>query len=276
MAAVLSGLRERRGMVGDAPRSRGGGVPRPGFAPATAPAPESTHSPPPGSWSGVSAPAGYRVVLLTVGDDAPHRDARRRGAGLGRRDARRPACRARRRRHDRRGRARDGPQSRPHHQCGRRARRPARHRDGEPPRPAVSSSWVPSSPSRPRTSRPPTGPVPPTAGGPRHRRRIRPATFTPERAGAAVRAGVAAVLTGLRGASCSGSTRRDDGASDTHDAPPVATAAAARAAPHRATSTPVAGSVPARGGCRHPGSRPRWASARERPGRPFVRAPAPG
>lgn len=47
------------------------GAPAPGFVPATTPAPESTISPTPGSWSGVTAPAGYRVVLLTVGDDAP-------------------------------------------------------------------------------------------------------------------------------------------------------------------------------------------------------------
>ena len=47
------------------------GSPAAGFAPATPPAPESTHSPAPGSWDDVKAPAGYRVVLLTVGDDAP-------------------------------------------------------------------------------------------------------------------------------------------------------------------------------------------------------------
>lgn len=47
------------------------GSPAAGFFPATPPAPESTHSPLPGSWDEVHAPAGYRVVLLTVGDDAP-------------------------------------------------------------------------------------------------------------------------------------------------------------------------------------------------------------
>ncbi|WZH38273.1 MAG: hypothetical protein PIR02_06290 [Microbacterium enclense] len=47
------------------------GTPAEGFAPATPPAPESTHRPTPGSWDGVRAPEGYRVVLLTVGDDAP-------------------------------------------------------------------------------------------------------------------------------------------------------------------------------------------------------------
>ena len=47
------------------------GTPGAGFSPATPPAPEATYSPAPGSWDGVKAPAGYRVVLLTVGDDAP-------------------------------------------------------------------------------------------------------------------------------------------------------------------------------------------------------------
>lgn len=47
------------------------GTPAPGFAPATPPAPESTHVPTPGSWDGVRPPSGYRVVLLTAGDDAP-------------------------------------------------------------------------------------------------------------------------------------------------------------------------------------------------------------
>ncbi len=47
------------------------GTPAEGFSPPTPPAPESTHTPAPGSWDGVHAPEGYRVVLLTVGDDAP-------------------------------------------------------------------------------------------------------------------------------------------------------------------------------------------------------------
>ncbi|GAA1850269.1 hypothetical protein [Myceligenerans crystallogenes] len=43
----------------------------PDFAdPADRPAPESTITPAPGSWSGVRPPAGYRVVLLT-GEDGP-------------------------------------------------------------------------------------------------------------------------------------------------------------------------------------------------------------
>lgn len=40
-----------------------------GFEPATAPAPEATINPDAGSWSGVHPSAGYRVVLLTAGDD---------------------------------------------------------------------------------------------------------------------------------------------------------------------------------------------------------------
>ncbi|MFI5935894.1 hypothetical protein [Actinoplanes sp. NPDC051494] len=35
------------------------------------PAPEATVTPAPGSWDGVHPSAGYRVVLLTYGDDAP-------------------------------------------------------------------------------------------------------------------------------------------------------------------------------------------------------------
>jgi len=45
-----------------------GSVP-PGFAGTTPPPPESTITPAPGSWDGVAPPAGYRVALLTYGDD---------------------------------------------------------------------------------------------------------------------------------------------------------------------------------------------------------------
>jgi hypothetical protein len=41
----------------------------PGFVTATPLVPESTATPSPGSWEGVGAPKGYRVVLLTAGDD---------------------------------------------------------------------------------------------------------------------------------------------------------------------------------------------------------------
>lgn len=39
------------------------------FDPAAPPAPEATIKPRPGSWDGVRPPKGYRVVLLTAGDD---------------------------------------------------------------------------------------------------------------------------------------------------------------------------------------------------------------
>ncbi|GAA2214120.1 hypothetical protein GCM10009850_095840 [Nonomuraea monospora] len=43
----------------------------PGFHdPATPPSPEATITPRPGSWDDVRPPAGYRVVLLTTGQDA--------------------------------------------------------------------------------------------------------------------------------------------------------------------------------------------------------------
>ncbi|MEV4455045.1 hypothetical protein [Microbispora sp. NPDC049633] len=45
------------------------GTPGPGFFPATSPAPEATITPGPGSWNGVRPPEGYRVVLLTAGED---------------------------------------------------------------------------------------------------------------------------------------------------------------------------------------------------------------
>ncbi|GGO27330.1 type 1 periplasmic-binding domain-containing protein [Microbispora bryophytorum] len=41
----------------------------PGFFPAVSPAPEATITPRSGSWNGVRPPEGYRVVLLTAGDD---------------------------------------------------------------------------------------------------------------------------------------------------------------------------------------------------------------
>jgi len=44
-----------------------------GFEPASAPAPEATITPVPGSWDAARPSRGYRVVLLTSGDDAPTR-----------------------------------------------------------------------------------------------------------------------------------------------------------------------------------------------------------
>ncbi|MFF4774726.1 hypothetical protein [Microtetraspora fusca] len=46
------------------------GTPGPGFFPDASPAPEATITPRPGSWNGVRPSEGYRVVLLTAGDDA--------------------------------------------------------------------------------------------------------------------------------------------------------------------------------------------------------------
>jgi hypothetical protein len=58
------------------PRARAGAVGAlgPGFAdPAAPPAPEATVTPRPGSWDRVRPSKGYRVVLLTTGDDAQTR-----------------------------------------------------------------------------------------------------------------------------------------------------------------------------------------------------------
>ncbi|MFH9979774.1 hypothetical protein ACH4ND_11075 [Streptomyces sp. NPDC017179] len=41
--------------------------------PSAPPTPEATVTPRPGSWKGVHPPKGYRVVLLTAGDDRPTR-----------------------------------------------------------------------------------------------------------------------------------------------------------------------------------------------------------
>jgi hypothetical protein len=43
----------------------------PGFEPSTPPSPEATIAPSPGSWDEVHPSAGYRVVLLTAGDEKP-------------------------------------------------------------------------------------------------------------------------------------------------------------------------------------------------------------
>jgi len=60
------------------------GRPGAGFAPRVTPVPESTVHPRAGSWDGVRPSPGYRVVLLTAGDDAPAKavaDAVRSWAG---------------------------------------------------------------------------------------------------------------------------------------------------------------------------------------------------
>ncbi len=68
---LLAGCTSAEGWSTMRPAPEAVGTPSAGFSPAPAPAPESTYAPAPGSWNSVSAPAGYRVVLLTVGDDAP-------------------------------------------------------------------------------------------------------------------------------------------------------------------------------------------------------------
>jgi len=45
------------------------GAPAAGFLPEVRPSPEATISPDPGSWEGLHPAPGYRVVLLTAGDD---------------------------------------------------------------------------------------------------------------------------------------------------------------------------------------------------------------
>lgn len=47
------------------------GAPEPGFIPTPTPTPEATVSPADGSWEGVHPAPGYRVVLLTSDDTAP-------------------------------------------------------------------------------------------------------------------------------------------------------------------------------------------------------------
>ncbi|WP_240752875.1 hypothetical protein [Microbacterium hydrothermale] len=71
LVCALAGCATDAGWPATRPAPAAIGTAAPGFAPREAPAPESTLSPSPGSWSSVSAPAGYRVVLLTVGEDAP-------------------------------------------------------------------------------------------------------------------------------------------------------------------------------------------------------------
>jgi hypothetical protein len=44
-----------------------------GFVPTPTPTPEATVSPRPGSWDGIAPAPGYRVVLVRMGDDTPTR-----------------------------------------------------------------------------------------------------------------------------------------------------------------------------------------------------------
>ncbi|MFD4193706.1 type 1 periplasmic-binding domain-containing protein [Amycolatopsis thermoflava] len=70
IAVLLSGCGPADDWSG--PRAAPGavGTLAPGFVTAP-PTPEATITPSPGSWDGVHPAPGYRVVLLTAGDDAP-------------------------------------------------------------------------------------------------------------------------------------------------------------------------------------------------------------
>jgi len=74
VALVVGGC----GVAGDTPRASPTAADLSGVRPLGAgflgsdpsPSPEATVSPEPGSWDGVEPPEGYRVVLITAGDDA--------------------------------------------------------------------------------------------------------------------------------------------------------------------------------------------------------------
>jgi hypothetical protein len=71
LAVVVSGCASSEDTSKARAARRAIGTLGPGFIdPAAPPAPESTIRPKPGSWDSVRPPRGYRVVLLTAGDDA--------------------------------------------------------------------------------------------------------------------------------------------------------------------------------------------------------------
>ncbi len=72
VAALVTGC---AGDAWDAPRTgpTSHGTASPGFIPAVEPSPEATILPARGSWAGIAPAHGYRVVLLTAGKDAPTR-----------------------------------------------------------------------------------------------------------------------------------------------------------------------------------------------------------
>jgi hypothetical protein len=74
MAVLLSGCGSGDDWSAPHAKPTAVGTLGPGFIDATAPpAPEGTVTPRPGSWDGVHPSKGYRVVLLTAGEDAPTR-----------------------------------------------------------------------------------------------------------------------------------------------------------------------------------------------------------
>jgi hypothetical protein len=71
-AALAAGCAAENGWAAPRPTPTPAGTLGPGFVdPSATPSPEATITPEPGSWDGVHPPKGYRVVLLTSGDDAP-------------------------------------------------------------------------------------------------------------------------------------------------------------------------------------------------------------
>ncbi|GIF24748.1 hypothetical protein BJ973_008227 [Actinoplanes tereljensis] len=71
-AALAAGCASEKSWAAPRPTPTPVGTLGPGFVdPSAAPSPEATITPSPGSWDSVHPPEGYRVVLLTSGDDAP-------------------------------------------------------------------------------------------------------------------------------------------------------------------------------------------------------------
>ncbi|WP_410810776.1 hypothetical protein [Micromonospora sp. 067-2] len=71
-AALITGCSSGNDWSQPHPRPAAVGSLGPGFLdPSAKPAPEDTIKPRPGSWAGVHPSKDYRVVLLTVGDDRP-------------------------------------------------------------------------------------------------------------------------------------------------------------------------------------------------------------
>ncbi|MBQ1044191.1 MULTISPECIES: hypothetical protein [unclassified Micromonospora] len=71
-AALITGCGSGDDWSRPHPRPAPIGTLGPGFVdPSAPPTPEGTLTPRPGSWAGVRPPEGYRVVLVTAGDDRP-------------------------------------------------------------------------------------------------------------------------------------------------------------------------------------------------------------
>src|SRR5262245_57228783 len=70
--ALVTGCSSADDWSGPHPKPTAVGALGAGFVDASSsPAPESTTTPRPGSWTGVHPPKGYRVVLVSAGDDRP-------------------------------------------------------------------------------------------------------------------------------------------------------------------------------------------------------------